>query len=122
MFLKLNYLICFLFYFSKENIVNLNVERSINLINEVTYIEINITIKNTDLEPIDNYDYIIFKNYSKFLLTINVDSNNCHPEIKKLNDNEIYEYYKITFEPLNQNEEITITVNEHYFNSFIFLP
>ena len=122
MFLKLNYLICFLFYFSKENIVNLNVERSINLINEVTYIEINITIKNTDLEPIDNYDYIIFKNYSKFLLTINVDSNNCHPEIKKLNDNEIYEYYKITFEPLNQNEEITITINEHYFNSFIFLP
>ena len=49
MFLKLNYLICFLFYFSKENIVNLNVERSINLINEVTYIEINITFKNNPL-------------------------------------------------------------------------
>ena len=61
MFLKLNYLICFLFYFTKENIVNLNVERIINLINEVIYIEINITIKNTDLDSIDNYDYIIFK-------------------------------------------------------------
>ena len=122
MFLKLNYLICFLFYFTKENIINLNVERIINLINEVTYIEINITIKNTDLDSIDNYDYIIFKNYSKFLLTINVESDNYNPEIKKVKENEIYEYYKITFEPIKQNEEITIKVNEHYFNSIKFLP
>ncbi len=111
--------------------VNLNLNRTIDLSNNIIKTETRILMKSLRIDPIYTYKFPIVKNNTKNLvfLTASIMSTGEYENItlkisplrERSNEFEFYEFNFKT-EPMNYEEERILLITEHYYDKLEMLP
>lgn len=111
---------------------NQKVNRIVKLQGNIVRITNEIVIKSEKIDPSYSYKFPILKNHSDYLIYLNVkiksDFENeevSNIKLKQINsDNDMFNFYEIGFksEPMNNEEERIVIIEEHYFKKHELLP
>ena len=119
--------------FSSKDFVNSDVRRTINLKNSIIKIETTLTIKSQRVDPNFTYRFHLIKNHTQSLVYLkavlkSIDGNEEVTGIKinrltRIVD-ENFDFYEINFknEPMNNEEERLLFIQEEYFGRLQMLP
>ena len=114
---------------SSRDFINKEVKREIDLRNKVIKVTTEILINSESERPKYSYNYIISKNYSSYLVHLNLEMKMKDGSSAKINYNEIdskedYKIYELQLNdyPLSQKEMRTIIATEYYFERLEFYP
>ena len=118
--------------FSSNDFQNLNVNRTIDLTNQIVTIKTKVLIRNMKIDPIDTYRLTLLKNYTSNLLHLEAKMTSTEEEStiiklkihKQQRTNEEFVYYDLTFrgEQMNFEEERVLVITEYYSEQFELLP
>jgi oligosaccharyltransferase complex subunit alpha (ribophorin I) len=116
---------------SSGDYVNLNINRTIDLADNVIKVETKILIKSLRIDPIYTYKFPIIKNNTKSLVLLKAtimstgENENITLKISPLREkNNDFEFYEFNFksEPMNNEEERFLLITEHYAEKLEMLP
>ena len=119
--------------FSNKDFINSDVRRTVDLTSSIIKVETTLLIKSLRVDPTFTYRFPLLKNHSIHLVFIKavLKSNDGREEvsgvkINKLNRiiDEHFDYYEVNFknEPMNNEEERILVINEDYFGRLDMLP
>lgn len=118
---------------TKDDYINLQANRTVDLSSSILHITTNILIKSNKVEPIYSYRLPLLKNSSRYLINIaaKLKSTSGEEEVTNLKvtksgqqSEDYLEYYEINFksEPMNYEEERILIIKEDYFERLQLLP
>ena len=119
--------------FSPKDFVNTDVKRTIDLKNSIIKIETTLMIKSLRVDPTFTYRFPLLKNNTQNLVYIKavLKSNDGREEVSGIKINrltrildETFDFYEINFknEPMNNEEERLLVIQEDYFGRLEMLP
>ena len=119
--------------YSSNDFQNSDVRRTIDLTGNVIHIETTLMIKSLRLDPTFTYRFPLLKNNSQSLvfLKATLKSSDGREEVSGIKINKLirvndenFEFYEINFksEPMNNEEERILVIQEDYFGRLSMLP
>ena len=116
---------------SSGDYINLNLNRTIDLANNVIKVDTRILIIANRIDPIYTYKFPVIKNNTKNLVFLKAsimtigDNENITLKISPLREKSSdFEFYEFNFktEPMNHEEERILLITEHYAEKLEMLP